>query len=89
MSNIENLSRDVDARGSTRDHALHGSYVTSFNSRLFESPPPVSTQFEQMAESLRLEPHEYLHSKSLREWARMNRHDRYVPSELLREWGLD
>jgi len=89
MSNTENSSPDVDSRVSTEDHGSYGNHITSFNSRLFESPLPVSTQFEQMAESLRLEPHEYLHSRSLREWARRNRHDRYVPSELLREWGLD
>jgi hypothetical protein len=91
MSNTENSSTDVDfrdSRVSTKAHASNVSYITGFNSRLFEAPP-VSTEFEQMVESLRLEPHEYLHSRSLREWARRKRHDRYVPSDLLRQWGFD
>ena len=62
--------------------------VTSFNSRLFE-PPPLTTQFERMVEFLKLKPHECLHSRALRAWARRNRNDRYVPSDLLKEWGLD
>jgi len=89
MSNTENSSPDIDSRVSTEDHASYGNHITSFNSRLFEPPLPASTQFEQMAESLKLEPHEYLHSRSLREWARRNRHDRYVPSDLLKQWDLD
>jgi hypothetical protein len=55
---------------------------------LFDAPP-VTTQFEQMVDSLRLEPHEYFHSRALREWARRNKNDRYVPSELLKQWGFD
>jgi len=91
MSNADPQSTEVDSPDSRvsikADEASIG-YTTSFNSRLFEAPP-VSTQFERMVESLRLKPHEYLHSSSLREWVRRNKDDRYVPSELLRQWGFD
>ena len=91
MSNAEDSSAEVDlpdSRVSIKAHDSNGGYVTSFNSRLFQGRP-VFTQFEQMVESLKLKPHEYVHSRSLREWARKNKNDRYVPSELLRRWGFD
>ena len=46
------------------------------------------SEFERVVEALRLLPHEYLTSNALREWARQNKDYKYVPSELLKAWGL-
>lgn len=91
MSDAYDSRTDVEItepHGHTNAPAPTRGIVTSFNSRFFE-PPPLTTQFERMAEFLKLKPHEYLHSSALRAWARQNRNDRYVPSDLLREWRLD
>jgi hypothetical protein len=46
------------------------------------------SEFERVAEALRLSPPEYLTSSALREWARQNKDYKYVPSELLKAWGF-
>ena len=68
MSNTEDSDAEVDfpdSRVSIKVHDSNGGYITSFNSRLLQQTT-VSTQFEQMIESLKLKPHEYVHSRSLR-----------------------
>ncbi len=47
------------------------------------------TEFEQAANQFKLQPHEYIRSTRLREWARKNKHLRYVPEALLQAWGFE
>jgi hypothetical protein len=44
--------------------------------------------FECVVRKLQLSPDQYESSIELREWARRNRKNKYVPSELLQAWGL-
>jgi hypothetical protein len=47
------------------------------------------SSFEDMVKKLRLSPSEYEGSVPLKEWARKNKDQKYVPSSLLQAWGLD
>lgn len=47
------------------------------------------SSFEEVVKKLRLSPSEYEDSIHLREWARKNKDQKYVPSNLLEAWGLD
>jgi hypothetical protein len=58
------------------------------NPVLIQPPPAMPTYFDEVVETLGLKPEQYLQSVSLREWARKNKSCRYVPSDLLRGWGL-
>ena len=49
---------------------------------------PTVSEFERVAERLRLQPHEYVGSDELREWAERNKDARFVPERLLKAWGL-
>ncbi len=53
-------------------------------------PPPKAglTEFEKVVKRLRLSVPEFGHSAALKNWARRNRTQRYVPSELLKAWGF-
>jgi hypothetical protein len=44
--------------------------------------------FEQRANELNLEPHQYAHSHLLRKWAQQNMNIKYVPEDLLKTWKL-
>ena len=44
--------------------------------------------FEHRAHSLRLSPEQYEASPELKEWARKNKDQRYVPLDLLEDWGF-
>jgi hypothetical protein len=46
------------------------------------------TSFERMVKALQLTPEEYQHSILLKEWVRLNKDEKYVPSELLKLWGF-
>jgi len=46
------------------------------------------TSFDKMAEALGLAPDQYVHSAALREWVERNKDEKYVPSYLLKAWGL-
>ncbi len=46
------------------------------------------TQFEKMAKRLNLAPPQYSGSIALKNWALRNNTNRYVPSELLKAWGI-
>jgi hypothetical protein len=48
-----------------------------------------ASSFETLVTTMGLAPEDYKTSPELREWARINRDRKYVPSDLLREWGLD
>ncbi len=45
--------------------------------------------FERMARELGLSPGEYEGSAQLKDWARRNMAEKYVPTFLLRSWGLE
>lgn len=51
--------------------------------------PPTPTEFEQLANRLKLREHAWPESKQLREWAQENRYRRYVPEWLLKKWNLE
>ena len=45
--------------------------------------------FEQIAEHMGLSPEQYASSAELKEWARANRRQKYVPIDLLKTWGFE
>ena len=47
-----------------------------------------ATSFERVVQALGLTPDEYLFSLPLKEWVRMNKDEKYVPTELLKAWGF-
>jgi len=47
------------------------------------------SSFEEMVKKLHLSPTEYEGSTHLKEWARKNKDQKYVPSKLLQAWGFD
>ena len=47
------------------------------------------TEFEQLASRLKLDAKAWAESKQLREWAQENRHKKYVPEWLLKQWNLE
>lgn len=53
----------------------------------FSSTRP--TSFEDAAASLGLSPCDYHKSKALHEWVTRNKNSKYVPSDLLKAWGLE
>jgi hypothetical protein len=56
-------------------------------SESFSSTRP--TSFEDAAASLGLSPRDYQKSKALQEWVARNKNSKYVPSDLLKAWGLE
>ena len=48
-----------------------------------------TSSFEEVVKKLRLAPSQYESSIHLREWARKNKDQKYVPSNLLQAWGLN
>lgn len=55
------------------------------DSDLLEKP----TAFELEAERLGVPESQWAESFKLRQWARKNRNFRYVPSVLMKRWGID
>jgi len=49
----------------------------------------MATSFERMVKKLGLSPDEYENSARLKDWARLNMHNKYVPSDLLKAWGFE
>ena len=47
------------------------------------------TSFEGMVRSLKLAPREYKTSAALKEWVRQNKNTKYVPSDLLKDFGFE
>jgi hypothetical protein len=47
------------------------------------------TSFEEAVKRLRLSPAEYGSSAALKEWARKNKDQKYVPDDLLKFWGFE
>ena len=50
--------------------------------------PAGASVFERLVARLGLSSDQYKDSTVLREWARKNKNDHYVPSELLQAWGF-
>ena len=48
-----------------------------------------ASSFEEVVKKLRLSPTEYEGSMQLQDWARKNKDQKYVPSNLLQAWGLE
>ena len=52
------------------------------------APGPSTNSFEETASALKLAPEEYVNSPALKEWARRNKDQKYVPTDLLEAWGF-
>jgi hypothetical protein len=50
---------------------------------------PTITEFEQVTEEFKLQPSQYIRSTRLRDWARKNKNNKYVPESLLQAWGFE
>jgi hypothetical protein len=49
---------------------------------------PVLSAFELQTRRLGLSPDEFVSSEPLKEWARKNKDQKFVPSDLLQAWGF-
>jgi hypothetical protein len=47
------------------------------------------SSFENIVKVLKLRPEQYASSRELKEWARLNKKHKYVPSDLLKIWGFE
>ena len=50
---------------------------------------PTITEFEQVTREFNLQPHQYITSTRLREWASRNKNSKFIPEPLLQEWGFE
>ncbi len=48
-----------------------------------------ATSFDQVVERLGLSPRQYATSLTLKEWARQNKDEKFVPPKLLDLWGFE
>jgi hypothetical protein len=53
------------------------------------TPIITTTSFEEIVKTLHLAPDQYVASAKLKEWARQNCKQRYIPEALLKAWNLD
>jgi hypothetical protein len=51
--------------------------------------PKTPTSFEEMVRLLKLSEKDYRSSIPLRKWAQKNKDSKYVPQDLLEEWGIE
>jgi hypothetical protein len=51
-------------------------------------PPPI-IEFVRVTREFKLQPHQYIRSTRLREWARHNKNSKYIPELLLEAWGFE
>src|SRR3954465_11188657 len=56
--------------------------------KAIDLPPAGPRSFETIVKSLGLRPHQYEASTSLRDWVLKNKHNKYVPQDLLQAWGM-
>jgi len=47
-----------------------------------------ATSFDQIVANLGLGPDQYKNSAALKEWVRQNKDEKYVPTDLLKDWGF-
>ena len=59
------------------------------NPGAYKRVSPSASSFDQMVETLNLSPHQYQGSQELKEWVRLNKTQRYVPTEVLNAFGFD
>jgi hypothetical protein len=52
------------------------------------SDTPTQSAFEMLTKKLGLQPEQFEDSTLLKEWARKNQRQRFVPPELLQAWGF-
>ncbi len=45
--------------------------------------------FEQTVKIFKLSPEQYVDSVALKEWVLANKHNKFVPEQLLEAWGFD
>jgi len=45
--------------------------------------------FEQTVKIFKLSPEQYVDSAALKEWVLANKHNKFVPEQLLDAWGFD
>ncbi|PYX91666.1 MAG: hypothetical protein DMG67_09400 [Acidobacteria bacterium] len=45
--------------------------------------------FEQTVKIFKLSPEQYVDSAALKEWVLANKHNKFVPEQLLEAWGFD
>ena len=50
---------------------------------------PNITEFQHVTQEFKLQPHQYVRSTRLREWARHNKNSKFVPESLLEAWGFE
>jgi hypothetical protein len=50
--------------------------------------PNTPTSFEEMVRRLKLSEKDYRSSIPLKEWAQKHKDSKYVPQDLLEEWGI-
>jgi hypothetical protein len=50
---------------------------------------PTIVEFERVTREFKLRPDQYVRSTRLREWARHNKHSKYIPEPLLEAWGFE
>ena len=50
---------------------------------------PTVSAFEEAVKELKLQPDQYVQSKSLREWAWRNKNSKFIPESLLQAWGFE
>ena len=53
------------------------------------SSEPTVSAFELETKRLGLRPADFVDSASLKEWARKNKDQKFVPSDLLQAWGFN
>jgi hypothetical protein len=51
--------------------------------------PKTPTSFEEMVRLLKLSEKDYRSSIPLRKWAQQKKNSKYVPRDLLEEWGIE
>jgi len=51
--------------------------------------PVVPTSFEEVVRKLRLSPADYEGSLQLKQWARKNKDQKYIPDDLLKLWDFE
>ena len=69
-------------------HVLKRRNLFESKAAVPDSTPFGESSFEHLAARLCLTPEEYEGSPALKEWARRNKNERYVPPELLKAWGF-
>lgn len=60
-----------------------------FTNPLATSASPTPSSFEEVVRELKLRPEEYANSPKLRAWVLRYKDEKYVPTDLLKAFGID